>query len=251
MLKATAKDYIGMCVVLANVKKLIVGDGKLVLDEESTELLKNLITNIKDRLNNLGIHNLDDYFNKCTRLLGEGDFNSSSAMIAQMQDLVTSNLSACWLMRVDSDTVQLYEQEKLFGDNVYNNFPEARRDIAEAGNCYALDRHTASVFHIMRAVEFAAKKIYKSTTVRKLMASSRVEYKERDTLGIIARNITSAVLNVHSDTKNLKKAALHLANVAEVERNQVMHTDVMYSGREAKLILDNAKEFMSALCSLV
>src|SRR5207253_1328337 len=41
----------------------------------------------------------------------------------------------------------------LFGQEVYDNFPSTRNDVAEAGNCFAVNRYTACVFHCMRVLE--------------------------------------------------------------------------------------------------
>jgi hypothetical protein len=40
-----------------------------------------------------------------------------------------------------------------FSHDVNTKFPDASTEIMEAQTCYALGRHTASVFHLMRAVE--------------------------------------------------------------------------------------------------
>src|SRR3989442_11988820 len=46
-----------------------------------------------------------------------------------------------------------FSQEALFGEMVYQTFPDARDDIKQSGNAIALDMGTAAVFHLMRAAE--------------------------------------------------------------------------------------------------
>ena len=58
----------------------------------------------------------------------------------------------------------------LFGLEVATAFPSASRDIREAGNCLAVECCTASVFHLMRASEFA---------LRALARDRRVEFSDR------------------------------------------------------------------------
>ena len=60
-----------------------------------------------------------------------------------------------------------FEAEKLFGNTVFDNFPSAREEIKEAGNCYALNVNTACVFHLMRVVEIGARAMYWQMTKRK------------------------------------------------------------------------------------
>lgn len=54
----------------------------------------------------------------------------------------------------------LYYQDDrpLFGEAVANAIPNSTVEIAEAGRCFALERWTACVFHLMRAVELALHK---------------------------------------------------------------------------------------------
>jgi hypothetical protein len=47
------------------------------------------------------------------------------------------------------------ERGATFGAAVENTFPQATKEIREAGRCLALGLNTASVFHLMRAVEYA------------------------------------------------------------------------------------------------
>jgi hypothetical protein len=67
-----------------------------------------------------------------------------------------------------------YKQKTLFGKTVFDNFPSARKDIQEAGNCYATSNYNACVFYLMRAVEVGLK-----TTVRSMKAQkyTRFSYK--------------------------------------------------------------------------
>lgn len=54
------------------------------------------------------------------------------------------------------DGAELFRQKNpFFGDKVEDAFPRAAEDISEAGKCLALDRSTAAVFHLMRAMESA------------------------------------------------------------------------------------------------
>lgn len=46
-------------------------------------------------------------------------------------------------------------EEPLFGMEAEARIPKAANDISEAGKCFATGRYTASVFHLMRAMEAA------------------------------------------------------------------------------------------------
>lgn len=66
-------------------------------------------------------------------------------------------MKAVRLLSLSAIDQELYEKPALFGEEVNRVFPIAIEDIAEAGNCLALGRGTASVFHLMRTMEAALK----------------------------------------------------------------------------------------------
>lgn len=68
---------------------------------------------------------------------------------------------------IPKEKVKYFQQEKLFGEDVFEKFPEAREEIKEAGNCFAINHNTACVFHLMRAAEFAVKQMYWDMAHRK------------------------------------------------------------------------------------
>lgn len=66
---------------------------------------------------------------------------------------VTDELDGRKFLYVEPRFTAYVDQERLFGDEVYDNFKSARGDIREAGNCLAAGCGTGAVFHLMRASE--------------------------------------------------------------------------------------------------
>jgi hypothetical protein len=60
-----------------------------------------------------------------------------------------------------------FEQDCLFGEDVFNKFPSAANDIFEAGTCLALDRATACVMHSMRVSEVGLTSLARAMNVSK------------------------------------------------------------------------------------
>jgi hypothetical protein len=50
-----------------------------------------------------------------------------------------------------------YDNPLLAGAPFRDNWPTANKELVEAGNCFAVDRYTACVCHLMRALEYALK----------------------------------------------------------------------------------------------
>jgi hypothetical protein len=77
-------------------------------------------------------------------------------------DHVVSNIQ--WEMEevlffhMPSKQAEFYAQRELFGVEVNAKFPSIQFDMIEAGNCYAMGRGTACVFHLMRIMEVGVQK---------------------------------------------------------------------------------------------
>jgi hypothetical protein len=66
-----------------------------------------------------------------------------------------------------SPDMRLYYQVTTdpFGEECKVKFPSANSEIIEAYNCYAFERYTACVFHLMRACEVGIKALYKTLDI--------------------------------------------------------------------------------------
>ena len=54
---------------------------------------------------------------------------------------------------------QNYDKPDLLGPAVIAKWHNLEYDIVEAGNCYAMGRCTAMVFHLMRVMEFGVQEL--------------------------------------------------------------------------------------------
>lgn len=70
-----------------------------------------------------------------------------------LMETIVMELSKQTFAYLPGPNSQYFEQEKLFGPIVHDNFPSAREDIKEAGNCLACGLDSAAVFHLMRVAE--------------------------------------------------------------------------------------------------
>jgi hypothetical protein len=81
---------------------------------------------------------------------------------------------------IGPDFAPYCEQEKLFGEEVYNSFEVARREIKDAGNCLAADLGTAAVFHLMRTAEFGMRALAQERHVK--IKNRQLDYADWQTL---------------------------------------------------------------------
>jgi hypothetical protein len=147
---------------------------------------------------------------------------------------------------------QYFEQEKLFGENVYIKFPSARREIRDAGNCLAMALWTAGVFHSMRVAEYGmralcydrriilpnSKPIDLSTWQDMLKELERTETKIQQYPRTLARE---AQLSFYHE------AMMEIRRFKNLYRNKVMHSREYYDERQAVGAFHHVKAFMEIL----
>ena len=158
-------------------------------------------------------------------------------------------LSSAHLLTLKPDRGQYLEQTTpLFGAEVDTRFPSASYDLAEAGKCYALDRPTACVFHLMRVLEFGIE-----GTRKCLGIPDPVKAAERN-WGTALRKINEAIAAKSSwqapeDTGFFAEIHASLDAVRNVWRNATMHVEKKYTAEEAEHIFAAVRGFMTKLAS--
>jgi hypothetical protein len=80
------------------------------------------------------------------------------ARIASVQSMARKELRERRFLYVPNERVGHYNNKLLCGADVADKFPAAVPDILEAGNCYALARPTACVFHLMRVIPYGMRR---------------------------------------------------------------------------------------------
>jgi hypothetical protein len=77
-------------------------------------------------------------------------------LVHELHLRILEELDDRYFLLVPTEAVGFYWQKApLFGPEVEQKFPAMTEDISEAGKCLALNRNTASVFHLMRVMEIA------------------------------------------------------------------------------------------------
>jgi len=160
---------------------------------------------------------------------------------------------------IDQDRSQYVDREHLFGEAVSSAFPSATDDIREAGNCIAVECGTATVFHLMRAVEYALRKLARKLHVRLTHKgrSHPIEFADWDKVitGIHneitkARSLSpgpkrQAKLEVYSDVAD------HCLYMKDIWRNNISHARQPYLPSEALGVLERVRDFMNSTATVV
>jgi hypothetical protein len=112
---------------------------------------------LREQLNKLGLRGAEIAAQRLSKMLELNPEPDAAMLRENMEDVVSqvdTELAAVFFLRLSLDERRFYESaQPLFGVQVTEHFPSATYDIEEAGKCFALNRYTACVFHLMRALE--------------------------------------------------------------------------------------------------
>jgi hypothetical protein len=169
-----------------------------------------------------------------------------SQMVTSLGIALSSEMSTHLFMRVFPERAPFYEQNDLFGSAVAANFDSASRDIKSAGTCFAVDRNTACVMHLMRVLELG---------LNVLAGELGVSFDRRNWENVI-NDIEAEIKKINGPAwgKDWKlkqqfysEAAKDFRYFKDAWRNHAMHYREHYDASEAKSILEHVKAFMSHL----
>ena len=167
-------------------------------------------------------------------------------LIRELNNNLMVELSSAWFLMIPAGRRFAYEQPvPLFGDAVHILFPQARRDIAAAGRCYALDEWTACVVHLMRALEHPLRWLANEVG----LTSKEIEGENwKNVIDKIERKIREMETLPKSQHKTetlrfLSEAATQFRWFKDAWRNSAAHANVYYDEREAAPVFIHVSQF--------
>jgi hypothetical protein len=165
---------------------------------------------------------------------------------AELVNRFRDEMSAKIVFTLDASKASYFgSSTPLFGIDVFDNFPSANEDIAEAGNCLALARGTACVMHLMRVLEVGLSALAKALGVNK-----------QNDWGSYIREIDRVLSERRKNEKSrsaeeqfVAEAAIIFDHLKRAWRNPTMHVDRSYSPERADEIFQAVKSFMRHLAT--
>jgi hypothetical protein len=169
--------------------------------------------------------------------------------IEELERVITSEMGSHTFAHLAPGRMAYYGQDFLFGADVANSFPSASFDIKEAGNCLALSRATACVFHLMRVLEILLGVLGKKFGVSMshtnwAPAIDQIESKIREMHKDPAWKVLS---DCKEQQEFFAQAASHFGILKDAWRNYTMHSRGKYTEEEAEQIMSNTRAFTKKL----
>jgi hypothetical protein len=178
--------------------------------------------------------------------------NKVRELSSQLTGRVRDELSGKLFMFVPPSLARYYEPNQTFSKNVLDKFPNTLGDIAEAGNCLALGRTTACVFHLMRLMESGVRKFGDKLGVSLVNAMGK-DKNWQNLLDEANKKIRQLSALTPPDPLSVPYARIsaNLYSVKLAWRNEVMHPKETYTDEEAEAVFAATRAFMAELASVL
>jgi hypothetical protein len=165
--------------------------------------------------------------------------------LTETENSIRREMSLVTFFYMPSEQSDFYQKNDLFGAKVNAKFPAIQFDMIEAGNCFAMGRGTACVFHLMRIMEVGVQEFGKKLGV--------VLVNEKNWQNILdeLNKAIKALPHKASGTVEMSQASANLYAVKLAWRNEVMHPNDKYTLEEAKNIIGQVKLFMGQLATII
>ncbi len=171
-------------------------------------------------------------------------YRDVGAVSNEISNIMNDEIASVKLYCLDPGADAYYSPTgALFGTEVESRIPKASNDISEAGKCFAVGRYTASVFHLMRAMEAA---------VQTLSTDLGIGNPEREwgkLLSYIGGQIEGMAKG--DERNNWSQVHANLYHVKQAWRNDTMHPKATYTEEEAREVFDAVKAFMRHLATML
>lgn len=157
---------------------------------------------------------------------------------------VNDEMQSVLFFSVQPQLSKFYASPRTGWEGAIEAFPSIVRDVEEAGKCFAFNRSTATVFHLMRITEAGVESVGRRLGIpyapswesylgqmRKLMEK---EWKDKEP-------------EWKSDEPFFRDVLGHLQTVKLAWRNPTMHIVRSYNQEEAEEVYDSVRAFMRHL----
>jgi len=148
------------------------------------------------------------------------------------------------------EKLKYYELHAPFGPAVFARFPTAEFDIREAANCFALDRHTATVMHCMRVLEVGFTLLGKALKIGRGRSGWGQDLRSFETQW--QASLSGKPKRLGWKRNVVPELLLQLHYFKDAWRNHAMHKpDARYCEEEARRVFEHVRDFMTLLATKV
>jgi hypothetical protein len=177
-----------------------------------------------------------------------------------LEETIHSELSSSLFLHIPADRAEYFEQERAFGDAVYEAFPSGRQDIMDASNAIAVDLPNAAVHELIRVAEIGLRVFARYCRV----PSRPKPYHQKDwgnfiteisselkRATIVGGRTVSASPKRRDAIEYCTKVVEEVVRINEGWRRESAHNRTNYTVSDAKALYDHVHTFMELLAAKI
>lgn len=263
MLEFYAHDFIALVDTMEKVRGRLSSAGLLnQLSQEEVDTFTGSIKALRSHCGWLKLNNSRLHIDRILGGLGAGPvtYPVLANQVAELRQRIHDELQGRVFYSVEQENLVFYKEnaqnpsrlefmplEQIVGHRVLLSFPSCHYDLSEAVRCKVAVRHTACVFHLMRALEVVLIALAKRFGV----PSDRTNWHN------IIEGIEKALRDLPTDPNRpvdwkeqvefFSRATTHFMFVKDAWRNYTAHARGSYSPEDTESIFQNVKGFLIKL----
>jgi len=180
-----------------------------------------------------------------------------------LKECIEADLENKWFAFIIPSKAQLLENAKHDWKAIIDAIPDSQDDIREALYCYALERNTAAVFHLMRVAEWGLRAFCHHLGFRKVRSFIKkkgkneftpIEYSTWETiLSQLRTRVSEKLAKLKRGSIKQERQEFYNPVLSDIEgfkdawRNHVMHTRRDFNEHDAMAVISHVQRFMSLL----
>jgi hypothetical protein len=172
------------------------------------------------------------------------------AKLTDLSNRIIDELGNQLFLTITPNKAKYYNPSKpIFGKDMIEKYPGISEDINEATNCFAFDRYTACVFHLMRVMESAVQKLGEKIGIPITLT---YDMQWQSIINEIRRELNK-LFPKHGNKERIKFESIlgYLETVKIAWRNPTMHPKSTYAEEEAKSLMDTVGIFLKELAKVL
>jgi HEPN domain-containing protein len=181
---------------------------------------------------------------------GLSKFSHCQRLTNELSQRITDELKGKWAFMIRNDRRVFYYMSGTFcGEDVVKKLSDLKEDAEEAGNCFALGRYTACVFHLMRLMERVVRRLGKKLHVKfnpERDTWQRILKRANDKINALPENLPQQIRR----KARFQNLYLDLSAVKDAWRNPTMHPKATYSEEQARQIIDKVQTLVKDFSTL-
>lgn len=173
-------------------------------------------------------------------LISTREISGAMREISHVGQIMSDELEGREALLIESRFAGLLKSDHPFGESVRKSFPTSNPEILQAARCRAFECWTASVMHLMRALEppLMALQNAVGVTVQKEQWGQILDQ--------IEKKIREINRSSHSKIEEqfYSEAASHFRLIKNAWRNHSQHLSAVYDEEQCETIYNNVRAFM-------